>query len=129
MNETPFFKHDNNSRNDFKINEIRIKYGVRGYGIYFCILEIMCSTKNQTIKTNFETLAYDLREDAKVIEDIVRNFGLFKIKRGVFYSESFKKRMEALNNIREGWAKGGKNRWKGKKGKEDEKSIYREFQG
>ena len=119
MNETPFFKHDNNARNDFKINEIRIKYGIKGYGIYFCILEIMCSTKSKTIKTNFKTLAYDLREDVEVIEDIVKNFGLFKIKRGIFYSDSFKKRMGVLDSIREGWAKGGKNRWKKKDDDED----------
>ena len=124
MNDTKYFKHDNNARNDFKVSKIRKKFGLRGYGIYFCLLEILCCSKNYTIKLDLETLAFDLQEDEKVIEDIIKNYGLFKIKNGLFYSESFCNRMKPLDNIREGWKKGGINRWKDKSGKQKRSRGY-----
>lgn len=126
MNDKRYFKHDTNARNDMKVIQIRKKYGLLGYGIYFCILEMLCCDKRHTLKTDFDSIAFDLKEDQKIIEDIVKNYGLFVVKKNCFYSQPFKDRMKTLDNIREGWAKGGKNRWKKK---DDNDSIYREFQG
>jgi len=112
MNDTSYFKHDNNSRNDLKLVMVRQKHGILGYGIYFCILEMLCCHKNYKMKTDYTAISFELQEDKKIIEDIVRNYGLFKIKRNTFWSEPFIERMRILNNIRKGWQKGGKNRWK-----------------
>ena len=126
MNDKRYFKHDSNARGDLKMIVLRKKHGLEGYGVYFCLLEMLCCEQNHELCLDFEALAFDLQVDKKLIEDIVKNFGFFKFKRGKFYSKPFKERMKVLDNIREGWKKGGKKRWE-KKDKED--SIYAEFKG
>lgn len=112
MDNLKYFKHDSNARNDLKLAKIQKKYGILGYGIYFCIIEMLCSSNNYEVKYDLELISYLLKEDVKIIEDIVKNYNLFKIKNGKFYSESLKERMASLDKIREGWKNGGKNRWK-----------------
>lgn len=129
MKEQPYFKHDCNARHDHRLIRIRKKFGAKGYGIYFMIIEMLRTSKNYALKFDLETIAFDIKEDEKDIEEIIKNYSLFTIKNGVFYSPSLKKRMKSLDNIREGWKKGGKNRWKKKDKNGEESSIYREFKG
>ena len=126
MKEKPYFKHDHDSRHDPRIMKIRKKYGSCGYGIYFMLVEMLRASRNYTIKLDIDTIAFDIKEDEKIIEDIIRNYGLFRINRDSFYSPSLRSRMKTLDNIRKGWVKGGKKRWEGK---DEDKSIYKEFQG
>ena len=112
MNDSRYFPHDDNARNDQKLGKIRVKYGLLGYGIYFCIIEILRSHSNYSIKLDYDFLAFELREDAAKIQDIIENFGLFKIKNGFFYSQSLKDRMANLDKIRQGRKLGGIERWK-----------------
>ena len=126
MKDTPYFKHDFNSRHDPRIMKIRKKYGSLGYGIYFMLIEMLRSHKKYVMELDIKTISFDINEEEEMIEDIIRNFGLFRINRKSFYSPSLKDRMKSLDNIREGWKKGGKKRWE-KKDKED--SIYAEFKG
>ncbi len=126
MKDAPYFKHDFDSRNDPKMIDLRRKYGAKGYGIYFMIIEMLRSNKKYSMKLNLESIAFDIKEDIEVIEDIIKNYGLFRITMGSFYSPSLKQRMKTLDKIREGWRLGGKKRWEGKDG---DKSIYKEFQG
>lgn len=114
MNDIQYFKHDCNSRSDTKMICVRKKYSLLGYGIYFCIIEILCCQKKYSMKLDIEGLAFELKEDEKIIEDIIKNFNLFVIKKGTFYSPSLKKRMKLLDNMREARKKGGKERWKKK---------------
>jgi hypothetical protein len=60
MKHEVWFKHDNNARNDQKMLGIRIKYGLMGYGIYFCIIEMLRASQNYTLKKDYNVLAYDL---------------------------------------------------------------------
>ena len=125
MNDIRYFKHDSNARNDIKINKIRKKYGLKGYGIYFCVIEMLCCQKKYTMKLDLESLAYDIQEDEKVIEDILKNYDLFTIKKGLFYSSSLKKRMARLDNIREVRRQAAKKRWeKDKPGKQKRSHGY-----
>ena len=111
MKEQPYFKHDCNARHDLRLSKIRKNLGAKGYGIYFMIIEMLRTSQNYALKLDIETIAFDIKEDEKDIENIIKNYGLFKIKNGTFYSPSLKKRMKSLDNIREGWKKGGKKRW------------------
>jgi len=126
MKEKPYFKHDHDSRHDPRIMKIRKKYGCLGYGIYFMLIEMLRSACKYTIKLDIENIAFDVKAEEKIIEDIIKNYGLFRINKGSFYSPSLKDRMKALDNIRKGWVKGGKRRWEKN---DNEKSIYREFKG
>lgn len=111
MNNVKYFCHDVNARSDIKIINLQKKYGLLGYGIYFCLVEMLCSQKKYILKTDFELLAFELKEDAKIIEDVIKNYGLFVVSGGYFYSNSLKRRMQVLDKIIESRKKGGKKRW------------------
>ena len=107
MNDARYFKHDDNARNDLKITQIRQKYGLKGYGIFFCLIELLRSSKCYELNYDIKSLVYDLREDEESIKDIVENFGLFVVKEDKFYSESLKNRMNELDKIRKKRKKAG----------------------
>jgi hypothetical protein len=46
MKNTSYFPHDENARNDQKLLKLRAKYGLEGYGLWWCILETMAADSN-----------------------------------------------------------------------------------
>ena len=112
-----YFSHDSNARNDTKIIQLRMKYGAKGYGIYFMILERLRDDSNYMSIKDYNIIAFDLREDAAVIKDVVEEFGLFAFTDDgkCFYSESLNKRMalkdEAKKKKSEAGKKGARSHW------------------
>lgn len=92
-----YFSHDYNARNDFKIKKLISKHGYQGYGIFWAIVEDLYNNNN-SLYLDYDCLAYDLRCDAKIVESIVNNFGLFEIKGEYFGSNSIQKRLEEVAN-------------------------------
>lgn len=56
-----WFKHDSNSRHDAKIQKLRMKYGLEGYGLYFYLLECIAGGVEP------HNLTFELEEDAEII--------------------------------------------------------------
>ena len=103
-----YFSHDSNARNDQRIMKIRMKYGMEGYGIYFGIIEILREQEDYILyETDIESVAYDLRTDKELVQDILFNHFLFEIRRDAnikeafFFSKSLTRRMERMDVIRE----------------------------
>jgi len=81
-----WFKHDSDSRHDAKIQKLRLKYGLEGYGLYFFLLECVAGTVDS------HNLTFELEEDAELVsaatnihiervEEMMRymvNLGLFE---------------------------------------------------
>ena len=124
MKDIHYFKHDADSRHDQKIIKIRKKFGAKGYGIYFMLIEMLRSAQNYQLDLDIDSISYDIKEDPETIKDIIENYGLFINKQGIFYSVSLKNRMKTLDNIREGWKRGGKKRWEEQKKLEKKKDEY-----
>lgn len=126
MKDSYYFQHDSNARNDMKIIKLKRKYGAKGYGIYFQIIEMLRESNDFVMSFDVEILSYELRENLDEIKDILENFGLFTIKNGKFWSESLKRRMAKLNEIREkrkeAGIKGSSNKWQ----KTETKNEYNE---
>ena len=97
-----YFPHDGNARMDLKISALRKKYGMKGYGIFFGIIEMLRETKEYQLLDDWSSIAYDLREDEEAIVDIIKNFNLFVVdlENHFFYSKSLKERMKHLDDIR-----------------------------
>lgn len=125
MKQTNYFSHDSNARNDEKLIRLRMRHKAAGYGVYFMILERMRDATNYMCVRDYNTIAFDLREDAALIKSVVENFGLFVFTDDgkYFYSESFLKRMQAKDGLSQKRSEGGKigmkNRWKKEQGKQD----------
>ncbi len=98
-----YFSHDSNARNDEKVISVRMKYGMEGYGIYFGIIERLRECADYKCVKDYNIIAFDLRVDANKIKSVIEDFGLFVFTDDgkYFYSGSFIKRMEPLENLRE----------------------------
>jgi hypothetical protein len=56
-----WFKHDSDARMDAKVQKLRMKYGMEGYGLYWYLLE--CIAWN----VGPHRLTFDLEQDAEMI--------------------------------------------------------------
>ena len=65
-----YFPHDGGARRDPKVLALLMKYGYRGYGIYFMILEMIFEGKLYRItEYNIKTMAFDIRiEESELVE-------------------------------------------------------------
>ena len=94
-----YFSHDSNARNDQKILEVRAKYGMTGYGIFWGLIEMLREANAYQLPTKYQSIAFGLGELEETVKQIVEGFGLFKIKNGMFWSESLKFRMKKYENV------------------------------
>lgn len=108
MKDAYYFSHDSNARNDAKLIPVRMKYGMRGYGIFFGIVEMLRETNTYQLPKNWEAIAYDLRENASDIEDIVLNYQLFTVNGATFWSGSLKTRMKKREEVSKSRSLAGK---------------------
>jgi hypothetical protein len=82
-----WFKHDSYASNDPKLEKLRIRHGVEGYGLYFYCLELIAreiSSKKYTfeLEHDSELIAFNLKMDSKKVEEILLycvNQNLFQI--------------------------------------------------
>ena len=91
--DTFYFSHDYNSRNDEKIKSLIFKHGLRGYGIFWAIIEDLYNNTNE-LQTNYERIAFELREDLIIVKSVIEDFELFVISDNYFGSNSVQKRLD-----------------------------------
>lgn len=105
-----YFPHDSNARNDEKLIRLRMQHKSAGYGVYFMILERMRDENNYMCAKDYNMIAFDLREDAKLVKSVVEDFGLFEFTddQKFFYSKSFLERMDKRDSVSKARAEAGK---------------------
>lgn len=108
MKDAYYFPHDCNARYDQKLVAVRAVHGMKGYGIYFGLIEMLREANGYQIPSKINLLAFDLQEDEKDIKDILENYDLFKTNGTVFWSETLNQRMGHLTEVREKRALAGK---------------------
>lgn len=92
MKDTYYFPHDYNARNDQKIKMLIEKYQMVGYGIFWALVEELYNNDNKLL-LNYQILAYDLRSEPDIIEAVINDFGLFKVRNNHFSSISVGRRL------------------------------------
>ena len=88
-----YFSHDYAARDDEEIKKLIYSHGWSGYGIYWALVELLYQN-NGYMQTHYESIAFDLRTDKTLIDSIINDFSLFKIKKDKFYSVSILKRLK-----------------------------------
>lgn len=111
-----YFSHDSNARNDLKIVRLRRQLGLEGYGIYWCLIEILRETSDHKLPlTDIEDIAFQISASKEKVETVVKTYGLFKIDTDSFFSQRLIRSMETYNNTKktlsEAGKKGMKARW------------------
>jgi len=124
--DTYFFSHDAHARRDPKMIAMMSIYGVKGYGFFWILVEMMREQDGYKLvmdkKYSLTVIATELdidNEDAKdFIDDCVNEFNLFKMVDGCLISDSLMARMKHLDNKRSQAKAAADARWKKKKKKE-----------
>ena len=93
-----YFNHDSIARNDYRIIKMRSKLGMESYGIFWAVLEMLFTEENKLCVEDYDSLAFGLQCDAKVLKQVIEDFDLFVVEDGCFYSRRLNNHIEEINN-------------------------------
>lgn len=94
--------------------------GMKGIGLYWCIIECLYENNGYLDLDQIDLLAFELRVEKKSIEDLIDNYDLFKKNKKSFFSKSVLQRLEKINEISKKNKENIEKRWKkNKKTSED----------
>lgn len=98
-----YFPHDFNARIDRKILRCRKVLGIEGYGIYWMLIETLCTQENFSYPLkDVDLLADDFGCSVEKVEAVIKQFELFEIdKKGLFFSYSLMARLQKYLDISE----------------------------
>lgn len=133
-NNSYYFSHDGNARNDEKILMLRSEHGWEGYGVFWALVEMMFEKKDTCLNMKrLNGIASGLGVDPDKLKAIVETCieeGLFEKDGEEFWSNTLCRRKEKLENLKsrrsEGGKKGMASRWS--EGKNDN-SVISELEG
>jgi len=119
MKDAYYFSHDANARNDPKITKMMSVYGMKGYGWYWVIIEMLREQDNYKLsicdQSDIDVIAFQTHSDPnrikKYIDDCVKIFKLFKKNKKYLWSNSLLKRMKIMEEKRGKARKAAKIRW------------------
>lgn len=104
-----YFSHDSNARNDIKIMKLRRKHGMAGYGVYWCIIEILRDTSDYKLsEQDIDDIAFQLGESNELVSSVVNDFGLFAREAASFYSIRLQRSMSKFVAKKRAQSMGGK---------------------
>ena len=110
-----YFPHDFNARNDIKLKKVNMELGLKGIGLYWCIIEYLYENNGYlTLDEDVDLLAYELRIDKESIINLIEKYDLFKKNKNKFYSPSVLTRLEVINEKSNTNRKNALKRWQNK---------------
>lgn len=102
--DTFWFYHDYHARNDRKVPALIKEYKAAGYGIYWCIVEMLHEEngKLEFDDLTFEAIAKDLNESAEFIKEVVEKciskYKLFYVSENNLTANRVQKNLENKEN-------------------------------
>jgi len=87
-----YFSHDYNTRSDWKIQRLIANHGMKGYGVFWAVVEDLYINQNK-LPYDLKTLGFYYRIEDDILDDILKNFGLFIIQDGIISCNSIDKRL------------------------------------
>jgi hypothetical protein len=106
-----YFNHDSTARNDYRIIKMRAKLGMEAYGIFWSVLEMLFTEENKLCIDDYDSLAFGLQCDAKILKQVIEDFDLFVIEDNCFYSRRLNKHIEEINTKSVKAKENAKKRW------------------
>jgi hypothetical protein len=106
-----YFNHDSTARNDYRIIKMRSKLGMEAYGVFWSVLEMLFTEENKLCIEDYDTLAFGLQCDAKVLKQVIEDFDLFVVEDNCFYSRRLNNQIEEINNKSNIAKENAKKRW------------------
>lgn len=123
MKDSFYFSHDCNARNDIKIIKLRRQLGLEGYGLYWCLIEMLRDTAEYKLPLSIvDDIAFDINTSREKVEAVIHNYDLFNIEDNLFFSTRLIRTMDIYKTqktiLSEGGKKGMHNRWSKQKAEE-----------
>lgn len=112
---TFWFKHDHNARHDPKLTKLRRIKGMKGLGIYWCLIEILHEQGGEMALEEIGSISFEFQEDEGNVMSVIKEFGLFEVKNGCVRNarvmQSLKERegrsKKAVDSANQRWSKKG----------------------
>jgi len=111
MAKKDYFSHDYHARDHLR--DVRMDFGLEGYGLYWCLVEILHENGGSIKETDIKPIAYDLKADEQMLDAILRNYDMFQIKKGRIYSERVVDNLKRREEISEKRKAAAEMRWGG----------------
>tara|TARA_Y100001938_G_C8076020_1_gene426134 strand:+ start:51 stop:803 length:753 start_codon:yes stop_codon:yes gene_type:complete len=93
-----YFNHDSVARLDIRVIKLRSKLSYEGYGIFWAVLELLFTEENKLCVEDYDSLAFGLQCDPKILKQVIEDFDLFVVEDGCFYSRRLNNHIEEINN-------------------------------
>jgi len=137
--DTFYFSHDYNARSDKEMMKVRMKMGMEGIGLYWCIIEMLYEEQGYLSRSEYERISFELQTKYENITMLIEGFYLFKFDEKKFWStavlERLRKRKDKSDKARESinyrWnntnvkrSKNDSNTIKERKGKKNNKGNF-----
>lgn len=107
-----YFQHDFYARTDPKISKLRREHGLAGYGFYWCIVELLFEQGGYLDSSEIDSIAYDLRAEDTMANDVISKYGLFEKKGKKIYSQSVLDRLKIAQEKTRKAIESANARWK-----------------
>lgn len=107
---TLFFKHDLWARNDPKLLRLRMRHGMEGIGVYWCLVEMMYEQGGSLAMSDLASIAYDLRISEDIIKEII-SIGLFEQNGESIISSRVSEVVEGISKLSESRRRASRARW------------------
>lgn len=121
-----WFAHDKNAMNDPKLMSLKAVYGMKGYGIWWALMEVLRGSEGYRYNlteefayTHLSRLLEEMTPDEVrlFIDDCINRFKLLKQKNGCIYHEEMTEQLRALDRKRKELSDKGKRAAAAKKSK------------
>lgn len=120
-----YFSHDSNARNDVKVIKLRRQLGLEGYGLYWCIIEMLRDTPEYKLPLNsIDDIAFSLNISKEKVETVINCYELFITDEDQFFSERLIRNMEKYQDVKGKLSEAGKNGMKKRWNKETKSPTH-----
>lgn len=104
-----YFSHDSDARNDIKMIKLRRELGLEGYGIFWCLIEMLRASPNYRISlAAVDDIGFELKTTSDKVEQVINSYDLFNIEKGCFFSERLCNAMGVYNQRKQSLSEAGK---------------------
>lgn len=113
-----YFSHDSDARNDIKMMKLRRQLGLEGYGLFWCLIEMLRATPDYRLPlSSADDIAYEINISKEKVEAVINGYGLFRIDQDHFFSERLCRAMGMYNDqkskLSDAGRRGMQKRWNG----------------
>lgn len=123
MSKNYYFSHDYNARNDAKLQEVMMKMGLEGLGIYWCLVEMMFEQDGKLRLDKCDSYAFTLRTDCDKIKSLIDL--IFEHDEIYFWSSGVLKRIEKIEEKSSKAKQSAQMRW----GKDNANALPTQSEG